>query len=83
MSIEVHLIGFGEHRPACFDKNNRFSCQTTEPVSPRQLLEKAGFGEEHGLIFMQGDTIIPEDQWDQAQVLNGSRVTLMSAIEGG
>ncbi|MGI9316830.1 MAG: hypothetical protein ACR2QW_05825 [bacterium] len=81
--IEIHLIGFGDDRPACFDNTNRFSFQTSHPITPRQLLEKSGFPNSSGLIFMSGDTVIPENRWDEPLINNEDRITLMSAIEGG
>lgn len=81
--IGIHLIGFGDDRPACFDDTNRFSFQVSHPITPRQLLEKVGFPNSSGLILMSGDTVIPENRWDEPLIKNEDHITLMSAIEGG
>ena len=83
LGIEIHLIGFGDDRPACFDETNRFRIKTNHPMTPRQLLEIAGFHDASGLILMSGDTVIAENRWDEPLITNEDRITLMSAIEGG
>jgi sulfur carrier protein ThiS len=82
-SVEIRLIGFGDDRPACFDYTNRFRCHLTHPVTPRWILDKAGFPVSTGLILMKADTVIPENRWDEALINSGDQITLMSAIEGG
>jgi sulfur carrier protein ThiS len=83
LCIEVHLIGFGKDRPACFNEINRFSFHVDQPTTPLQLLTKAGFPDPRGLILMIEDTVIAEDRWKEPIISNGNQVTLMSAIEGG
>lgn len=83
LCIEIHLIGFGDDRPACFDEANRFRFKTNHPITPRQLLKIAGFTSSSGLILMSGDSLISETRWDEPLITNDDRITLMSAIEGG
>lgn len=83
MNIEIHLIGFGDDRPPCFDDSNYFNLQIGQPVTPRQLLKKAGFPDASGFIFMYGKTVVAENRWDESLIAEEGRVTLMSAIEGG
>ncbi len=81
--VEIHLIGFGEQQPPCFDHTHRYRMQIDQPVTPLFLLQRVGFPDPTGLLLMRKDTVIPEDRWQEALITRGDQITLMSAIEGG
>ena len=83
MAIEIKLIGFGDDRPARFGGGDRIRVELATPASADALLAAAGIDDATGLIVMDADRVIPLDEWARAQIEDGTRVTLLSAFEGG
>jgi thiamine biosynthesis protein ThiS len=83
MSIEIRLIGFGEERPARFNRKNSLRVDIETPASVRALLRSAGIEEAADLIVMDAETVIHRDQWDESRIDDHTTLSIMSAIEGG
>jgi sulfur carrier protein ThiS len=83
MAIELKLVGFGDHRPPRFDAGNRLRLEVGTPATVRQLLNAAGIDEAPDLIVMDTLTVIPSGAWDQSNIADGTRLTILCAIEGG
>ena len=83
MTVVVRAIGFGTDRPACFSDTDHCSLEITEPLTPRQLLEKIGLKRAVDTIVLINNTTVSNHQWDQPSVCDGCQVTVMAAIEGG
>ena len=48
MSIEIKLFGFGDERPAGFDRRNRLRLDIDTPATPRAVLRAIGIDDEAG-----------------------------------
>jgi thiamine biosynthesis protein ThiS len=83
MTIEIRLIGFGDHRPARFNGKNRLHIEIETPTSVRALLQLVGIEEAPDVIAMDSSTVIPPARWDETRISDHSTLTLLSAIEGG
>ena len=83
MAIEIRLFGFGEIRPKPFGGNDRIRLDIDTPLSPAQLIAQLDISDTTGLVCMRNDKLIPQTRWNEASIVNGDRVTLMWAIEGG
>lgn len=83
MAIEIKLVGFGDHRPPRFDAGNRLRLDIDAPASVRELLRAAGIDEAPDLIVMDTLTVIPASAWDESRIADATRLTILSAIEGG
>ena len=83
MAIEIALFGFGDERPAAFAGGNRLQLPAPAPLSPKELLQAAGFGDTEGLVLIVDDTVIPRADWQRPLIDDGTAVTVLSAFEGG
>lgn len=83
MAIEIRLIGFGDDRPPRFGARDRLQLEIETPATPRQILDAVGIDDDHGLVLMNTDRVIPAQHWREAVVQRGDRLTLLAAIEGG
>ena len=83
MSIEIKLFGFGDQRPAGFDRRNRLRLDIDTPATPRAVLRAIGIDDEAGLVLMNRDRVIPPRQWNQPILPDQGSLTLLVAFEGG
>ena len=83
MAIEIKLVGFGDSKPPRFDSGSRLRLELDTPATVRDLLRSAGIDEAPDLIVMDTLTVIPAGAWDEARIEDRSRLTILSAIEGG
>ena len=83
MSIEVKLFGFGDDRPAGFDRDNRLRLDIETPATPLAVLRAIGIDDDTGLVLMDQDRVIPQRQWDQPILPDQGSLTLLAAFEGG
>ena len=83
MAIQISLFGFGDERPAVFAGGNRLELPAPAPLSPKELLQAAGFGDTEGLVLIVDDMVIPRADWQQSLIDDGTAVTVLSAFEGG
>ena len=83
MAIEIKLFGFGDDRPPAFKGQDRLLLDVEFPATPWNLLRAAGIDDANGLVLMSSDQVIPVQQWDEAIVQDGHKLTLLSTFEGG
>ena len=83
MAIEVKLVGFGDSKPPRFDGGGRLRLDLNTPATVRDLLRSVGIDEAPDLIVMDTLTVIPAHAWDEARIEDRSKLTILSAIEGG
>lgn len=83
MAIEIKLIGFGDNQPPRFDTRGRLRLEIDTPATVRDLLSAAGIDEAPDLIVMDTLTVIPTTAWDDVCIADRTKLTVLSAIEGG
>ncbi len=83
MSIEIKLFGFGDDRPAGFDRRNRLQLDIDTPATPLAVLRAIGLDADSGLVLMDRDRVIPARQWEEPILPDQSSLTLLAAFEGG
>ncbi len=83
MGIEIKLFGFGDDRPAGFDRHNRLQLDIETPATPVAVLRASGLDADSGLVLMDRDRVIPQRLWDQPILHDQGSLTLLAAFEGG
>ena len=83
MTVEIKLFGFGDERPPSFADSNSMFLDIDTPATPRTILRAVGISDTTGLVLMNSEQVIPEQQWDHAIIQDSDRLTLLSAFEGG
>ena len=83
MSIELKLIGFGDDKPAYFQRKNNLSIELTTPTTIRTILNTIGIDDPDGLVLMTQDDVIPVSRWDELIIEDNMSIVLLSAFEGG
>ncbi len=83
MAIEIKLFGFGEERPPRFGGCDILNLDLDTPATPWTVLRAAGIDDATGLVLMNLDRVLPHQHWNDRIVDDETRLTLLSAIEGG
>ena len=83
MSVEIRAIGFGSDKPECFAGSDRCSLEISQPLTPNQLLAEINIEKAVDTIILVDNTTVSENQWNSPLIFDNSKVTVMTAIEGG
>jgi len=83
MAVELKLIGFGDERPPAFGGKDRMQITISTPATPHDILSAAGIDDDIALVLMDQESVIPQQNWDDATIDDRQKLTLMSVIEGG
>jgi sulfur carrier protein len=57
--------------------------QFTTPLSLTQLLADKNLITAKGIAVAVNDTVIPKTNWDQTQLTDRDRITIITATQGG
>ena len=83
MTVEIRAIGFGSDKPECFAGSDRCSLEISQPLTPNQLLAEINIEKAVDTIILVDNTTVSENQWNSPLIFDNSKVTVMTAIEGG
>jgi len=83
VKVAISLFGFGGDRPHAFGSSDKLELTLQPESAVIHALQNAGLANTHGISVMLNNVLVTQGDWDNKQLSDSDKMTVLMAIEGG